>query len=369
MLIAPWIGACSLLSGERPENLILGGGRYRDLDTGRIAHVFSIVDLDTKSVSLIDLDFLPHGIHAHPEKPHLLAVFEKKGPNAALIDLENRRVVRKIETAPSRFFYGHGAYSVDGKLLFSTETYLDDLAGILAVRDADTHDFLGEFPSYGLEPHECKLIDRGRTLVVTNGGGSLDEDDAVDDAPNVAYIDVASRKLLERVRLTNTRINTGHSAVGRDGALVVVSAPRSGLENTEAGGVSIRPRNEAMQTIREPTAITSRMQGEALSVAIQEATGIAAVTHPDGGMVTFWSTSDRSLLHSIDLPHPRGVTLTRDEGFFIVSYGQETSLLRIGVDDLRARTESKIPNTYISGSHIYNWSRGLTEILAPRPMT
>jgi len=108
------------------------------------------------------------------------------------------------------------------------------------------------------------------------------------------------------------------------------------------------------------------MQGEALSVAVHEESGIAAVTHPDGGMLTFWSTTDRKLRKVLDLPHPRGVALTQDNRFFIVSYGGEASLLRVAVGGLQRVDESIVPNTLISGSHIYNWSRGLSEILAPR---
>jgi hypothetical protein len=364
LAVGPVLSGCSEDSESSPSNLILGGGRYQNLDTGETAHVFSIVDLGSREVSLVDLDFLAHGIHLHSKQPHRMAVFEKKGPHAIEFDLRERQVVRRITTAKNRYFYGHGVYSVDGSLLFCTESYLDTLRGIIAVRDAETHRYLGEFPSYGKEPHECKLIEQGRTLVVTNGGGS-----GLDHAPSVAYIDVASEKLIERVTMTDVRINTGHFAVGGDGALVVISAPRRGLETTEPGGVSIRPRGASMLTLSKPQQVAARMQGEALSVAIHEESNVAAVTHPDGGMVTFWSIADRRLLKVIDLAHPRGVVLTRDNRFFVLSYGLEASLVRVAVADLNLVKDSLVPNTLISGSHLYNWSRGPTEILAPGPLT
>lgn len=343
--------ACSGRGNAPGSEIILGGGRYKNLDTGEVEHVLSIVDLRSKTVSLIELDFLAHGIHLHADQPYRLAVFEKKGPHAVLLDLAERRVTRRITTSKNRFFYGHGVYSGDGSLLYCTETQLDDMTGLIAVRDAVTHEYVGDFPSYGQEPHECRLIDDARTMVVTNGGG-----DHTGTAPCVVYIDVASQKLLERVELTNADLNTGHSAVGADGGLVVVSAPRRGLETTDRGGVSIRPAGQAMQSIQFPFEVTSRMQGEALSVVIQDEEGIAAVTHPDGGMVTFWSVSERRLLKVLDLPHPRGVTLTRDGEFFVLSFGLETNLMRIRARDLNDIDEAIVPNTLISGSHIYSWS-------------
>ncbi|WP_101759666.1 DUF1513 domain-containing protein [Oceanicoccus sp. KOV_DT_Chl] len=115
----------------------------------------------------------------------------------------------------------------------------------------------------------------------------------------------------------------------------------------------------------EPPAITARMQGEALSVAIHSANGIAAVTHPDGGMVTFWTIAGRKLLKVIDLPSPRGVELTVDQQYFLVSYGLEANVVQVSVDDLEIDKASTIFKSYITGSHIYNWSRAMSELYYP----
>jgi hypothetical protein len=44
-----------------------------------------------------------------------VVVFEKIGPGAAEIDLKSGRVTRGIRPAQGRWFYGHGAFSPDGK--------------------------------------------------------------------------------------------------------------------------------------------------------------------------------------------------------------------------------------------------------------
>jgi hypothetical protein len=195
---------------------------------------------------------------------------------------------------------------------------------------------------------------------VTNGGG-----DKNGPAPSVVYIDVNSQQLIERVELTRAELNTGHLAISPRGDLVVVSAPRLGLGAGSLGGVSIRPRNQTLLSIADPQSITNRMKGEALSVAIHGEKGVAAVTHPDGGMVTFWSIADRRLLKVIDIPHPRGVELTVDQKYFIVSYGSNAVLTRLSVDTLTI--DSSIPEieSYITGSHIYNWSRDMSELHFP----
>jgi hypothetical protein len=344
-------------------NLIIGGGRYRDSDTNKVHYLISINDLNEKTTQRVALDFFPHGIHQRPDIPHRLAIFEKKGPGSCEFDLRERKVVRTLTTDPTRHFYGHGCYSSDSSLLYCTESYLDTFDGIIAIRDSKTMEFLGEFPTYGKEPHECKFIDHGRTMVISNGGGNLRG-----APPSVTYVDVASQKLLETVEPTNSALNTGHFAIDADGGLVIISAPRSGLGPTGLGGVSIRPRGEDVLSLAQPSAITGRMQGEALSVVIHQGKRIAAVTHPDGNMITFWSMTSRQLISSLDIPGPRGVTLSSDEKHFIVSYGPQAMLMSVALDTLEPIADSRIQGTYLTGSHIYNWSRVMTEMLYPGPV-
>ena len=360
----PSPGPAESAAGSNPgRNLILGGGGFLDADTGNQKYVLSVVDLDARSRSLSNTTFLPHGIHRKPTDKQCLAVFEKIGPGACEYDLAAREVTRYIPVTEGRYFYGHGAYSIDGQLLYSTETILDSGDGVIAVRDSQSHALLGEFPTFGKKPHECKLIDAGKTMVVTNGGGDLQG-----DAPCVTYIDIASERLLDKVELTNARLNTGHFAVSDDGSLVVVSAPRAGLGKQHLGGVSIRPRGDAMQSIANPESVTQRMQGEALSVVIHPDAGLVAVTHPDGNMVTFWTLQDRRLLKVIDLPKARGVELTLDKKFFIVSCCENADLVRIAVDSLEFDKSPVFEASYITGSHIYSWSREMSELFYPGPM-
>ncbi len=339
------------------QDIILGGGRFKQNDD--IRHVLAVINLQQKENNLVDMNFLAHGIIIDPNDKKRLLVFEKAGPGAAEIDLNDHTVTADIKTDKERYFNGHGAFDSTGDTFFCTETYLDNHKGIIAIRDGSSFKVLGEFSSYGLNPHECQLIDNGATLVVTNAGSDSDDN----SAPSVTYIDVQSQKLIERVTLTNLQLNTGHIGIAKDGSLIVASAPREGLEKTHTGGVSIRSGNQSMLSMTSPEAVINQMTGEALSVAVDNKHNIAAVTHPDGNMVTFWSVDKRALIKAISVPEPRGVTLSLDEKSFIISYGINTSVVLVSTKNLTASTDSIMQPTYISGSHIYNWSKTLTEIM------
>jgi hypothetical protein len=236
------------------KGLILGGGGF--MDGGAPRFVLALLDLDAPSpaAELITLPFLPHGIVIDPRDPGRAAVFEKKGPGACLVDLRARPVIRPLSTVATRRFYGHGAFSADGSLLYATESQLDRrLAGVPVVRDAQTLKELGTVPTHGTAPHDCLLLDDGKTMVVANGGGPMpagSEGSADREPASVTYVDLTTERLLDEVRLASPRFNTGHVAVTGRGDLAVVSAPRDGLPtpNQQLGAVTLRPHGGATAT-------------------------------------------------------------------------------------------------------------------------
>jgi uncharacterized protein len=338
----------------RTPELLVGGGSYVDpADQATQRFVFSQADFGTGEIALTPTTFLPHGIAIDPHNPNRLVTFQKIGAGCCEIDLAARSVTRTIAPTEGRWFYGHGAFSSDGKLLYSTETVNSEERGVIGVRDAATFEYLGEFPTFGENPHDCHLVAGGKVLLVTNGGGALDSP----LRPCVTWVDIDSRKLLDKRPLESERFNTGHLCLAADGGLAVVSAPRKGLTDKDLGAVSLGRSHERLQTMQEPVPVTSRMIGEALSVAIHEPSQIVAVTHPFGDMVTFWSMRTFDFLKKLDLQRARGVTLTQDGKNFLVTYGPATDVVEIPPGTLAPARDSVLTQSFLSGSHVFNWTR------------
>lgn len=345
------------LSANTPSagNTIIGGSRYLDREQAN-AECFALVlaNLERRECQRIALDFLVHGVCLTPHRPTQLVCCEKIGAHGAIVDLEQLALVKPLPLPAGREFYGHCAFSADGATLYTTEVVRESGEGLIAVRDGESGEIEGEFPSYGLSPHECQLVDGGRTMVVTNGGGGANE-----DLPNVAYIDVASRALIKHEKPDNFRLNTGHFAIAEDESLVVVSAPRKGSPAGSNGGVSIQPQGKKLQAVSKPKKTVANMKGEALSVlTVGE---LAFVTHPDGDMLTVWSTANRSPIKRIDMPQPRGLALSVDKKHLVIAYGREASLIQLRLDTLELRPSTHFPMAFISGSHIAN----LAHLLSP----
>jgi hypothetical protein len=348
-------GALGLRKAQRARKrgTVIGPGRFIHKDTGKMSFVLCLFDLDGPHSHTIDMEFFGHGFAPHPFERGRAVIFEKKGPGCCELDLVEGRATRSIKTPPGRAFYGHGAFSRDGQVLFATENRLATNDGLICVRDGKTYQELAEFPTYGKSPHDCHLVDEGHTLVITNGGGTID-DALAQAAPSVTFVDAASNKLLERVTFATPRINAGHLALSRRGDLVAISAPRDGLPKTALGGVTMRTGQGEFLTMSEPPDVIARMVGESLSLCIDEATSVVGVTNPDGNIVTFWDIRQKRLVKRLDLPAPRGLTKTLDDEYLVLSYGAGTVTL-IAPGTWEPVPLHRVARSTVSGSHLFTW--------------
>ncbi len=347
-------GATEIATG--PKGLILGASRQVNRD-GRSRHWLGFVDLDTPEPTTrrMALPFFAHGMVPHPVHRERLALFEKRGRGACEVDLARGAVRRMIETLDHREFYGHGAFSPDGKLCYATESDIeDDYVGVVAIRDAETMKIVGEFPTFGSAPHDCHLIDGGRRMVITNGGDRW----GGAAAPSVTIIDVARQELIERIEFDTPRLNAGHVAIATDDSLAIVSAPREGMPDLEKepGAVTLRPSGGKLITMREPADVAAKMLSETLSVAIDERRHLVGATNPAGDIVTFWDLDRCRHLGSLELENARGIVLTEDGNEFVVSYGKDDGfVVRISTETLKPVAAARPVPTVIGGSHLINY--------------
>ena len=298
-----------------------------------------------------DIDFLGHGFMPNPVRPQLAVIAEKHGKGCVEWDMQARKVTRPLAIAGERQFYGHGAFTPDGKLLFLVETVVEDgsYRGVITVRDGNSYELLGEFPSYGAAPHDAILVDGGKTLVVTNGGGVV----GGGQAPCVSFVDVRTRALKRQVAIPGERMNAGHLALTQAGALVVVSAPRSGIAEDSGqfyGGISFALPGKGLQAGEDE--VVPEMKGETLSVAIHQPSGVVAATNPTGNLLTFWNLRSGKLVKaSREFKGPRGVSLSLDGRYFVLTYDKQTHAVLIDTQTLEPVEGSFVERSYISGSH------------------
>jgi hypothetical protein len=149
-----------------------------------------------------------HGIAIHPSGEEAVVIARRPGSFLQRIDLRQGRLLERFDCNPQRHLYGHGIYSPDGRLFYTTENDFEGGRGVIAVRDVDEgYRQIDEFDSGGLGPHELRLLADGHTLVVANGGIRTHPDfdrtplNLQTMQPSLAYIERLQGRLLESIKL------------------------------------------------------------------------------------------------------------------------------------------------------------------------
>ena len=111
-----------------------------------------------------------HAAAAHPTRAEAVAFARRPGRFACVIDCVNGTEIARLDSPKGRHFYGHGAFTSDGQILFTTENAYDIPDGRLGVWDAsDGYKRIGEAASGGIGPHEMiRLPDD--SFAIANGG-------------------------------------------------------------------------------------------------------------------------------------------------------------------------------------------------------
>lgn len=232
-----------------------------------------------------------HAAAAHPTRPEAVAFARRPGTFALVIDCRSGALKATLASPPGRHFYGHGAFSADGTLLFTPENDYEAGEGRIGVWDTGSYTRIDEFASHGTGPHDIKLMEDGATLVVANGGIDTHPDAGRAKLnigvmrPNLAYLTVAGH-LLETVELAPEfhKNSIRHLALGPDG-LTAFAMQWEGDMGQRPPLLGLHRRGEAPRLLQADADRHRRMENYAGSVALCAGSGQVAISSPRGGLV------------------------------------------------------------------------------------
>ena len=276
----------------------------------------------------------------------LFATPRRPGTQAFVIDLATQRVAAICKSAPGRHFFGHAVYSRDGEYLCTTENDYQRERGLIVVREARTLKVVQEFDSGGVGPHELIWMNDGRTLAVANGGilthpakprKKLNLDSM---QPNLALLDADSGCLLERAPALNNQASIRHLAV-TDQDEVVVGMQYEGPPSDDVPLVAVYRKGGVLQPLSAPLDRQRNMQQYTASVALNPATGQAAVTCPRANSVTFWSIPAGRYVGQQRFGDAGGAAFDASAQQFVVTNGRG-AVVRFDADTLELRRTSAV---------------------------
>lgn len=261
--------------------------------------------------------------------PEVVAFARRPGNFAVVFGRDAARPPLWFTSRPDRYFYGHGVFSSDGRLLYTTENDFEAGVGTIGVRDADNgYKQIGEFASGGVGPHDLALLADGRTLVVANGGIRTHPEtprlelnlDTMQ--PSLAYVDTATGDLLESHTLPAElhRLSIRHLAVGSKDA-VIFGCQFNGSKSETQHTVGRHARGHPLELLALPDGIDLSIRNYVASVAVDKAGERAVIAAPRGGLAVVIDVATGRFVSRHDFANVFGAAPCRDGAGFLLSSG------------------------------------------------
>jgi uncharacterized protein len=252
-----------------------------------------------------------HAVAVAPDRRTAVAVARRPGTWAAVVGMDGGPR-GTFQAGPGRHFYGHGIFSPDGALFYTTENDYEGERGVIGVRSvAEGFRPIAEWPSGGIGPHELALGADGRTLVVANGGVLTHPDsgraklNVASMKPSLARLDLGSGRLVDRAELAPrlSPLSIRHVTVSPDDD-VAFGLQDEGLWDPRAPLVGAWRRSGRIDLVAPGAPSRQRYIG---SVALDGSGAVAAASAPRDGWIGFWELASGRWLGEVPAPDGCGV--------------------------------------------------------------
>lgn len=241
------------------------------------------------SIFRLPLPARGHAATAHPSLPHAVAFARRPGTFALVIDCARGAELARLGPPDGRQFNGHGAFSADGAVLYTSEQVAETSEGRIGLWSVPGYRRLGEIPSHGTGPHEIRRLPMSDDLLVANGGIATDPTD--------------------RTKLNIDRMRPNLARVTPDGSLVSLAEPPEGMHQNSTRHLALLPDGNAACALQwegdpaeappllalwtegtlafcePPLEEAFTMASYAGSIACSHTTRQIAITSPKGGAV------------------------------------------------------------------------------------
>lgn len=284
----------------------------------------------TEAGEIVDRTPLParaHGIAFSPATRRAVAFARRPGTYAMILATDGSTEPIVISAAEGRHFFGHGCFSADGRLLYATENDFSANRGMVGVYDG-TQGFarVGEFPTYGIGPHDMTLSADGRTLVIANGGIETHPDfgrtklnlDHME--PSLALVDTAAGALIEKHVLPPElkQLSTRHLDIGAD-ARIWFACQYEGPRNDLPPLVGHFAKGESLSFVDLPERITTALANYVGAISVNRRQGLICVTSPKGHVAVTLDPKTGAVVSEERIPDAAGVAAAAN-GFAVSSY-------------------------------------------------
>ncbi|MDF1748021.1 MAG: DUF1513 domain-containing protein [Alphaproteobacteria bacterium] len=239
-------------------------------------------------------------------------------------DLNRRTVTHQISARDDRHFYGHGFYSVDGKLLFAAENDFDKARSVLGIYDA-TQDYVrvGEYDGGGVGCHQAILLSDGQTIAIANGGIATHPDypreklNLAQMDPCLTYLRASDGEVLQTVRLPKEyeKLSLRHLTEVTPGTVWVAGQYEGSLADCQ-GLLGVHRGGKEMLPVEMQESLVHGMNYYTGAIIASGDKRRVIATSPRGGVVGIWDAESLALQDTFARPDVCGAAPDGD-GFVV----------------------------------------------------
>jgi hypothetical protein len=250
----------------------------------------AVLSEDRKLLYTTPLPDRGHDVSYDPVSLRSVVFARRPGTFAVVFDHTGATEPVTITSLAGRHFFGHGAFSPDGKLLYATENDFENTAGVIGIYDA-TNGFrrIGELPTYGMDAHEMLLLDDGRTFAIANGGIETHPDfgraklNIATMQPSFVFVDRLSGDLIEKHELEPKlhQLSIRHMDVDASGTLWF-SGQYEGPETDRPPLVGKVRRGKELELVHFEDKVLTAFNNYTGAIAANRDAGTIAVSSPQG---------------------------------------------------------------------------------------
>ena len=301
-----------------------------------------------------------HSFAVHPEEPLVAHFGRRPGRFALIVEYANNRISHRIAPPENRHFNGHGVFNADGTILYATENDFDNERGVIGVYDAANNYLrLGELESYGIGPHDIRILSDGQTLVVANGGIHTHPElprlklNIPTMSPALCYIDRNDGTLVSIQKLESKfhQLSIRHLSVAADDSVGIAMQYEGAKGNLVqlAGLHRLDSANDAtnqnaIRLLDAPVKVLRAMKHYCGSICIDSTTGTIAVSAPRGDLVVFWDLVTAQFLAALQIPDSSGIEFSGSRGEIVATSGQGDLYVLNGRNNDVNQFRNEIPN-------------------------
>jgi hypothetical protein len=288
------------------------------------------VGLVSEAGDLIDEITLPGRVHGlcHSQATGLSVAFARRpGTFAVIFDSLGRREPQIINTPEERHYFGHGAFSPDGRLFYASENNFSTNCGVIGIYDTQAgFGRIGEIPAHGIGTHDMTVTADGAMLVIANGGIETHPDfgrtklNLDHMQPSLVLADAKTGALIEKHTLPQAlrQLSTRHLDVASDGK-IWFACQYEGARTDRPPLVGHFAKGEPLALVHLPEDTTDRLGNYVGAIAVNHAQNLVGIASPKNGLWAVLDGRDGRLLSETVLPDAAGIAAS-PASFAVSSY-------------------------------------------------